>query len=121
MTKDEIRIKVAEACGWSHLTQFTNRITDPQGNAIFFNPMEKSRSDFIPNYPSDLNACAEFEKTLNADDEENYVEELKGLIMEGAYENEPRYLKSHLSSSDSTYRATAEQRCLAFLKVKGKL
>jgi len=59
------------------------------------------------------------EGTLTPDQEEAYVECLSGMIMDTAYEKDPRYFKSNLCSRDSTYRATEPQRLDAFLKVKG--
>lgn len=56
MTPQAQRIAIAQACGWTHLTQFTNRITDPSGNAVFFDPVHKSKEDNLPDYLNSLDA-----------------------------------------------------------------
>lgn len=61
----------------------------------------------------------EVEKNLNPDEEVLYVNRLSAEIMSAAYDDDPRYLNSDLSSTDSTYRCTARQRAESFLKVKG--
>lgn len=78
------------------------------------------REGMIPDYPTDLNAMHEAERILTPEQEENYVALLGQLIMSKAYDGDERWVKSHLSSGDSTYRATAAQRCEAFLGVLGK-
>ena len=62
----------------------------------------------VPNYPEDLNACAEFEATLTDEEWKDYGVPLgsRDISWEGA--------KKLLS-------ATARQRCIAYLKVKGIL
>lgn len=73
-----------------------------------------------PQYTRDLNAMHEAEQVLTSQQEINYVCCLGGLIMSAACENDPRWINSELSSSDSTYRATARQRAEAFLRTIGK-
>ena len=80
---------------------------------------ERVAAMILPSYGTDLNAMHEAEKLLTPDQEEIYVDQLSAAIMTDAYENEPRYLKSHLGSADSIYRATAAQRREAFLRTLG--
>ena len=63
-----------------------------------------------------LDVLHEMEKKLNPEQETLYVHLLAQAIMSEAYENDPRWLKSNLSSTDSTYRATASQRREALLR-----
>jgi hypothetical protein len=67
----------------------------------------------IPHYPESLDACAEFEKTLTDEEWDEYVAAL-WLVVGNSHEWEidPDGLKPLV-------RATAFQRCIAFLKVKG--
>lgn len=60
----------------------------------------------IPNYPISLDACAEFEATLSTEHEGMYLD-----ILDSFFEGKPYRL----------LRATPRQRCIAFLKTKGKL
>lgn len=62
----------------------------------------------IPNYPADLNACAEFEKTLSDREWEKYV----ALLSQGI-------TRTWWEGARAVCRAKAEQRCEAFLRTKG--
>lgn len=116
MSPEEQRIAIAEACGWAHLTQFTNRITNPQGEAIFFNPVDKSKFDFIPNYLNDLNAMHEAEKVLGRDKSlQDYTSELVEAMQRGN-----RVCEFSTYPSDMIWHATAPQRAEAFLRTLGK-
>lgn len=132
MTDQEINIAVAEACGWERWKSSPEssvvclkKPTPSQraywikcGNFITADPVNNPGD--IPNYCRDLNSMHEAEKVLTPDQEFTYVSRLGGMIMESAYEDDPRWTKSHLSSGDSTYRATARQRAEAFLRAVGK-
>lgn len=91
MTDEEIRIKVAEACG------------------------EETVFNLHPNYPEDLNACAEFETTLTDEEQTHYTAQL--IAQCGEVARESRNLKFVRLFYQIT--ATARQRCLAYLKTKG--
>lgn len=72
--------------------------------------------DSLPNYPYDLNACAEFERLLDGRDVGQYLAELWFLILrdnqkDKQYEEAREFAK---------VTATPLQRCEAFLRVKGK-
>ena len=89
MTDDQINIAIAESLGWKLLAN--NRWTKPCG--IYAD---------LPNYTSDLNACHEFEKSLNTDDAHMYYWRLKQEI------------------GWEYASATASQRCENYLKTIGK-
>lgn len=116
MTSTEIRIALAEWDGWEYHepTSETGDIEVYCKGSLGVRPRE------LPDYPNDLNAVHELEKKLNPQQESIYVERLSALIMSEAYRMEDdannRWLKSELSSTDSTYRATASQRCEALLR-----
>jgi hypothetical protein len=112
MTPEQINIAIAEFHfgSWDRMQKLTD------GLYILLNSGWK----VLPDYYHDLNACHEAEKKLTPDQEEQYVERLGSMLMEGAYEGDLRWVNSHLSSGDSTYRATAPQRCEALLRTIGK-
>ena len=73
MTQEQQRIAIATACGWKgiseqflvgyapwHKVPYSERI-----NTCPINELEYFPLDNIPNYPSDLNAMHEAEKTLS--------------------------------------------------------
>lgn len=100
LTDEEIRIKVAEAHGtmrWSYALP------------------TKCIGASVPNYPEDLNACAEFEKTLNKAEQDAYWCHIVNLCNEAAREQK----KFELVGIFYQITATARQRCIAFLKTKG--
>jgi hypothetical protein len=68
---------------------------------------------------NDLNAMHEAEKVLTPEKEERYVGMLQNVMGIEVFEEGSRWESSHLSSSDSVYRATASQRAEAFLKTLG--
>lgn len=101
MTNDEIRIKVAEACGWKiNPAKHTAKILD------WIHTESECTGYFPPNYPEDLNACADFEKTISPDQQNQYIMELGKVCCVRGF---------------NIVTATARQRCLAFLKTKGIL
>ena len=89
MTDEQINIAIAESLGWKLLAN--NRWTKPCG--IYAD---------LPNYTADLNACHEFEKSLNTDDAHMYYWRLKQEI------------------GWEYASATASQRCENYLKTIGK-
>jgi len=94
LTDEEIRIKVAAAC------RFTNI------SAVCWRGHLDGYERRVPNYPLDLNACAEFEATLTDEEWKDY-----GILL-GSRDTSWEGAKKLLS-------APARQRCLAYLKTKG--
>lgn len=106
MTDNEMRIAIAEACGWTS--------THVGGvSPLGIPPKVKGKTqaamfeDVIPDYPNDLNATHEAEKTLRGDQIEIYVE---CLITDDVY----------CSKLWDCAHATARQRAEAFLRTIGK-
>jgi len=98
MTKEQQRIKIAEACGWTRLFQAYGDL---------YGDKEKPQQR-VPNYPEDLNACHEMEQWL------------KGTLEQ--YHNDPvihRRWKEYqyLLMKRFGASATAAQRCEYFLRV----
>lgn len=120
MTNEEIRIKVAEAMG----ARWHSVLTGPQSERLVLafsqwtnlGPLRWKLSDGrilspqISNYPESLDACAEFEKTLTTEQRHDYVRALRHITE--AWDAMPEF---------TTTFATARQRCLAYLRVKGIL
>lgn len=112
MTNEEIRIKVAEAMGWKSpfnerewLHNSGSEGEDVYGKFVGTDPCGDREQ--VPNYPFDLNACAEFEKTLTECERRQYFFHLFG--------------SQRLEDGDlwKAVAATARQRCIAYLKTKG--
>lgn len=117
MTNEEIRIKVAESMGarlWNNPTQSGPSqlwgFQVPSPSEVFARMWLCGEADcLLPDYPKDLNACAEFEKTLTDEEWRVYSAEIVSLTLwDRATDTMKRILQ-----------ATARQRCLAYLKTKG--
>lgn len=126
MTNEEIRIKVAEAMGarlWNNPTQSGPSqlwgFQAPSPSEVFARMWFCGEADcLLPDYPFDLNACAEFEY------------ELKKLGVFSAYlsnlaltcgfnaQGDEAWFKLN-AGLEAVCSATARQRCIAYLRTKG--
>lgn len=97
MTKDEKRIKIAEACGWTSCQLICG---DPMGRP----PNVTNQFKHLPDYFNDLNAMHEAEKVLSDSETEQYNDLLGS------------YLWSGCPASRRNFHATAHQRAEAFGK-----
>lgn len=100
MTNEQIRIAVAEACGLK-LTSVPPTWYD-------------QHSRLIPNYPTNLNACAEMEKMLDREQSQIYSNHLGEILLRDFINKEQGGKLQH------KWHATALQRCEAFLRTIGK-
>lgn len=101
MTNDEIRIKIAEACGWTHVEK-------EEGGAVYGYPKTNSCRLFaIPNYPEDLNAMHEAEKVLTDEQDLEYSEFLALVV-------KARWGANNSCDMQRLRSATAAQRADAF-------
>jgi len=98
MTDQQQRIAIAEACGWSEISDW---------KAAGINGLHPSGqwTEVIPNYTSDLNAMHEAEKVLTAEQRRSYANCIFNLPV---------------SECESNTFATAAQRAKAFLRTIGK-
>ncbi len=110
MNDIELRIRVAELCGWRECKP---KGTGYEGSGTFEDDASGLRTGDglhrkLPHYESDLNAMAIAEEQLG---DEHTVE---GLARWNQYNNELAFL-----SEDSMFvvRSSAESRALAFVKV----
>lgn len=103
MTEQEMRVAIAEACGWKrHKTQFGYEWEDPEGRRGFVRQDEDRGGNYLvsaPDYPSDLNAMHEAEDII--------------------YASHPTYVRYESILIDMVLhplRATAKERAEAFCR-----
>ena len=107
MTNDEIRIKIAEACGWTHVEK-------EEGGAIYGYPKINSCRLFaIPNYPEDLNAMYDALAHLTPEELRQWAVELTAIVLEN---NSGAWWDLDISETAQVLNATAAQQAEAFLK-----
>lgn len=109
LTDEQIRVKIAECCGW---TQNSRQCAFNDGRHQWFNTNDGCCYVECPNFTSDLNACAEMEKTLKGSEMDEYA----GFLCDEI--DKPEFAGQ--SAAFGLLHATARQRCIAFLKVKTK-
>ena len=97
MKPEKQRIAIAEACGWTE-------ISDWKAAGINGQHPTEPWTDVIPDYPQDLNAMHEAEKVLTREQEKEYAYQLEAACCPLEY----------------GWHATAAQRAEAFLKTIGK-
>lgn len=131
MTDDEIRIAIGEDQGW--VLKWQNEggapLLDakPKGHSweVWVPPQSDKRSwrrmfqqenVFPPDYPNNLNACSEFERTLTYDEETRYVVHLFRICGWNINHADDRLC---VGNARKPVSATARQRCEAYLKTKG--
>ena len=96
MTDEQINVAIAEACGWTDISQYTQAVDGWYG----YEPENGPHSQ-IPNFCNDLNAMHEAEKILCATQMHHYGQWLQNIY-------------------GPIYRATAAKRAEAFLRTLGK-
>lgn len=112
-TQNALRVRVAELCGWTHLSDIidiipTRRHWWPPGKQ---NSLDSRDLTYLPDYPNDLNACAEFEETLTPNQLWYYDHRLSEIV------EKERPCSTFNQRQDYLWHATAKQRCRAFVKV----
>lgn len=107
MTKPEMRIAIAESLGWIRVNTgpVNIHLWIHKDCSICNSGEAHSHSiDELPNYPESLDACREFQRTLDSDEQMTYEDHLS--IIEdhkGCYQ----------------WELEAEDHCIAYLKTKG--
>lgn len=114
MTPELMRVAVAESLGFSRFTQRNGRglcgWTKEQPKDYPFRKDEYLTT--VPDFPNDLNACHEFEKTLEPNFEWlAYLKEL-GKILHATVDTDVTARQVSDAHADGT------QRCEAYLRVK---
>ena len=108
MTRREIRIAIAEELGHQHVAGRFIGDTMSIGKWEICSGICGEGGYVVPDYPNDLNACAEMEKALNTS------------ALRGSYHRRLTEIADGDSQADQLCHATARQRCEAFLRVRGK-
>jgi len=104
MTDEQIRIAIAEACGWS-----PTKCMD--GSTIWNCGIKRADSVFfLPDYLNDLNACHQMEETLTGIELVKYAREVRDVCWADGEDGDDIV---------TLVRSTARQRCIAFLRAKG--
>lgn len=107
MNATQINVKIAEACGWV----FYEKYQEKSGLELKFIWLSQDKqiapgNSYLPNYYNDLNSCAEMEKFLEFHSDRKwwcYGDTLNEIC----------------GSHWAAYRASAPQRCEAFLRALG--
>lgn len=108
MTDEQINIAIAESLGWKQCQHCATH-----GLKTWRYPTDDGCTDTLPNYTADLNACHEFEKTLDDELDLDYSINLESVTGTRWGANN--------SYDMSKYRsATARQRCEAYLRTLRK-
>ena len=111
MNKDEMRIKIAESCGWTDLRW----IGAAGEKELYGKPAVRPGGICVPDYLADLNAMHEAEQTLWEKDwtsRHDFVDQLARIIS-------PTH-GYHQQSGLDLLDATAAQRAEAFLRTINK-
>jgi len=112
MNKEEMRIAIAEKCGWKDITKdLQNNLLGRIPNCIDWG--------IVPNYPEDLNACHEMEKVIAPDYDRwaNYLGWLWKITNPDCDFKTDRTVHIQNYITWKFKRATAEQCCEAFCRV----
>ena len=103
MTEEQMRIAIAEACGWAEIVHHKLHAGNEGLLGTHIAADGVRDRDWVPDYLNDLNAMHEAEKSIDA-----------GLLAKYATE-----LLKVCGGPMSVHSATARQRAEAFLKTKG--
>ncbi len=110
MTPEEMRVAVAEACGWTDVGHGVG----PNRNLWLGNkPIAGGLlcDQHVPNYPEDLNACHEMEKVLKGHQVNDYTHRLIAVTQASGVADGVPWLNTY-----ALYHSTPAQRCEAFLR-----
>lgn len=136
MTNEEIRIAVAELCGytWSkphfghdsiwHVTPISpgqDDLWNDDSSKWAGEPHDVQQEiQLLPNYPESLDACREFENKLNTEQFYAYWDILYAMISPINLVIEKQKQKVRWKGQVECARATPLQRCEAFLSLHNK-
>ena len=110
MSDEQININttIAEACGWTDISQYTRAVDGWYG----YEPENGPHSQ-VPHYCKDLNAMHEAEKTLSGDQWLDYMLNLQAVLVR--HPNRDKWTVCR-----ELRHATARQLAEAFLRTLGK-
>lgn len=106
MKPERMRIRIAEHLGWTQIETSSDQLIglSPTGKLPFL--------DFVPDFPNDLNACAELKKTLNEEQSKEFSEQLCALLLDYSFPQSTQDVIALIG-------ATAPHYCEAFCKTVG--
>jgi hypothetical protein len=126
MKDNEIRIAIAEACGWKNCKcnegqpdgepddDFNRDVVEHRSHTPYCGFPTEPHREIIPDYLNDLNAMHEAEKMLSQSQGTDYGIELNTIM-------DRDFCKGIAAPhGDCDWHATAAQRCEAFLRCLGK-
>jgi len=108
MTNEQINITIAELCGWTEISHYTQAVDGWYG----YEPEDGPHSQ-VPDYCNDLNAMHEAEKTLIFSERRlfrHWLQKVKSYDLGDDV----------IIAIDECVHATAKQRAEAFLRTIGK-
>ena len=110
MTEQEMRIAIAEACGWRNVQPNPVRGIIPLAGTIKPGGVSDANNPpfGIPDYLNDLNAMHEAEKVLDQNQKNRYLNILHGICLPEDYDE--------LDDDFNWCTATARQRAEAFVE-----
>lgn len=120
MSDEEIRIAIATQLGWKWDDQTVYAPPDSSRWArVGFNG-DDELFRVLPDYPNDLNACAQFEKGLSHGQQLVYWNQIENVIWTPILVDYPDANDSEQNRKLTVLFSTAKQRCKAYLKTIGK-
>jgi hypothetical protein len=112
MKADKQRIEIAKLCGWMYKTQ-------DHGDPHWCHPEINQVYDTPPDYPNDLNACAEMREAMEPTQRILFIQTL-GLDVLKLCPLAGDYWMAQEGDCWAILNATAAQHCEAFLRTLGK-
>lgn len=108
MNPDKTNKLIAELMGWIK--------DDPTVEDFIWLGPKGEVQNGPPQYSSDLNACAEFEREMTKIQQWNYPMNLRRVVMDEMDTEENSHPDTGILPDFFFYSATAPQRCLAFIR-----
>lgn len=105
----ELRVKVAKLLGWTKGDHYEEGFGGSNTLTRLVTGWHNAKGTFyrkLPDFPSDLNACREFEEALTDNQRYDYVAYVIGKAWGDVWTSDDAFALCH---------ATAEQRCRAFV------
>jgi hypothetical protein len=121
MTDEQMRVAIAEACGWKEVSLCANGYVVGLPSGFTEDQCPEGADEEVPDYPNDLNAMHEAEECLHPAQLGDYANKLTTVV--GVYWFNQGKAVIKFSKEDWTYataHATARQRSEAFLRTLGK-
>lgn len=121
LTPEQLRVAVAERLGWTKgpVTPEQSALYGLPRNSLAWFPPGKSEWEELdsPDYPNDREACEEFEKVIDTWDMDTRSKWMDFLALTCAWPETKNAADLRFETQYLTARASATQRCRAFLAV----